>query len=222
MSHEFRTGDSGVLISLGISDEEVERVTMGNHWSGVRIDQWWRVNKEDGFIWNIVQVLRAYCYQKPKPDLRDQEEHARVLVSHLLAADKNRKSTTIGGLTPLQLRNVESYIENHFRDRPLVEDLAAAAGLKKDHFSHLFTESTGFTPHQFIIALRLEYVRRLKSRGTMTNAQIAAEAGFYDESHLINTIKNFRRKYPKNYHGILLPITDFSNSNDANSGTVEP
>ncbi|WP_084442110.1 AraC family transcriptional regulator [Termitidicoccus mucosus] len=212
MPHAFRMGDNGVLISLGVSIEEAQRLTLGNLWAGVRIVPWWKILKHDIFIWNIIQVLRALCYQKQLPHPRELGGYAQSLASHILAIEREKKATTYEGLTPLQLRRVDIYIEEHFRDRLTVKDIAMAAGFKKDHFAHLFKTSTGFSPHRYVIALRLEYVRRLKNRGTMTNAQIAAEAGFYDESHLSRCIKHYCRGELENYHGILPSMADSSNT----------
>ncbi len=212
--HAFRTGNRGVFISLGVSDDEAKRITLGNLWKSVRVAQWWKTLRLDPFVWSIIQVLRSYCYMADLPHPHDLKGHAQALVSHLLAIDKNSKATTFGGLTPLQLRNVEIYIEENLSERISVNDLAVVAGLKKDHFAHLFKTSTGFSPHRYIIALRLAYVRRLKNMGTMTNAQIAAESGFYDESHLYHAIKQFCRDDLKNYHGILPTGAESSNADE--------
>lgn len=209
--HSFRTGGAGVFISLGVSEKEMQRLTLGNFWSGVKISQWWKVLKQDTFIWNIVQVIRSLCYLNQRPHLREITSYAQTLISHLLATERNRQPETHSGLTPLQLKKVDIFIEEHFREPLSVNDLAAVAGLKKDHFAHLFKTSTGFSPHQYIIARRLEYVRCLKNLGKFTFAQIAVEAGFYDESHLNYTIKRFCESGLENYRGILPPIAESSN-----------
>lgn len=211
VAHAFRTGECGAYISLGVSDVEAQRLTQGNMWKGVRIVPWWRIIRHDTFIWSIIQVLRAHCYIDKLPHPNDIVGHARALLSHLLAIDKMRKATTADGLTPLQLRNVEIFIEEHIAERITVDELAGVAGLKRDHFSHLFKKSTGFSPHKFLIAQRLELARRLKILGSMTNAEIAAESGFFDESHLNHAIKQFCMDGLENYHGILPPIADSSN-----------
>lgn len=210
--HAFRTGDEGVFISIGVSDDEARRATLGNLWTGVRVSPWWSILKHDTLAWHTIQRLRSYCYLENSLHPHDLKGHAYTLASCLLGVERIQRATTRGGLTPLQLSKVDLYIEDHFRDKLTVEDLAAVVGLKKDHFAHLFKTSTGFPPHDYVVALRLEYVRRLKNCRTMTNMQIAVEAGFYDESHLYYALKSFCRKNPGKYHGILPLAADSSNS----------
>lgn len=209
--HAFRTGMSGVFISVGVPDEDAARLTMGNLWSGVQIRPWWKVLKYDIFIWSVVQVIRALCHAKERPHSRDLASYAHALASHLLAVERERRASVCEGLTPMQLRKLDIYIEEHFREKISLRELASVVGLKKDHFGHLFKISTGITPHYYIIACRLEYVRRLKMLGRFTNARIAAEAGFYDESHLSQTVKQFCTRGWKDYNGILSCAAGFSN-----------
>ncbi|WP_417834487.1 helix-turn-helix domain-containing protein [Thalassospira xiamenensis] len=62
-------------------------------------------------------------------------------------------------------------------------DLANAAGLSRFQTVRHFTRATGLTPHAYIIQRRLDFARRLITTGTPL-AEVAATAGFADQSHL--------------------------------------
>ncbi|PTC00738.1 AraC family transcriptional regulator, partial [Thalassospira xiamenensis] len=62
-------------------------------------------------------------------------------------------------------------------------DLANAAGLSRFQTVRHFTRATGLTPHAYIIQRRLDLSRRLIATGTAL-ADVAATAGFADQSHL--------------------------------------
>ncbi|WP_404420838.1 AraC family ligand binding domain-containing protein [Thalassospira australica] len=82
-------------------------------------------------------------------------------------------------------------------------DLANAAGLSRFQTVRHFTRATGLTPHAYIIQRRLDLARRLIATGTPL-AEVAATAGFADQSHLN---RHFIRAYglsPGRYAKALL------------------
>lgn len=62
-------------------------------------------------------------------------------------------------------------------------ELAAMVGLTRFHFLRSFARETGLTPHAFQVQARLHLARRMIAGG-MPLADVAAEAGFADQSHL--------------------------------------
>ena len=70
-------------------------------------------------------------------------------------------------------------------------ELAALAGQTRFHFLRSFAKATGLTPHAFQVQARLHLARRLILSGKPL-AEVAAEAGFADQSHLT---RFFTRSY---------------------------
>lgn len=70
-------------------------------------------------------------------------------------------------------------------------DLAAGIGLHPSYLVRSVRRSTGLTPHALVIQRRVGRARDLLLRG-MPAAQVAAEAGFSDQAHMIRL---FRRHY---------------------------
>jgi AraC family transcriptional regulator len=64
-----------------------------------------------------------------------------------------------------------------------LQRLADLCGMDIFSFSRAFRKTTGATPHQFLIRLRLQAALRLLSRKDMTVSQIALDTGFSSQSH---------------------------------------
>jgi AraC-like DNA-binding protein len=62
-------------------------------------------------------------------------------------------------------------------------ELAAAAGVSRHRLTRLFRAAYGLPPHRFVLAQRIRAARRLLERGTAP-AEVAAQTGFFDQSHL--------------------------------------
>lgn len=120
------------------------------------------------------------------------ESLLNVLVVHLLrhlAGGPEVRGTT-GVLARRVVKAVEEFVAENLAASLSLADLAAVAHLSEYHFARLFRQTTGRTPHQFVIARRVERARQLLGDGRLSLAQVAAEVGFADQSHLT---RHFRR-----------------------------
>jgi AraC-like DNA-binding protein len=64
-----------------------------------------------------------------------------------------------------------------------LSDVAAAAGVSRHRLTRLFRAAYGLPPHRFVLAQRIRAARRLLERG-VAPAEVAAQTGFFDQSHL--------------------------------------
>ena len=68
--------------------------------------------------------------------------------------------------------------------------MAAVARLSTYHFARRFKEATGLPPHKYVIARRVERATQLLRRGGgLSLAQVAARAGFSDQSQFSHHFK---------------------------------
>ena len=67
-----------------------------------------------------------------------------------------------------------------YADPIQVDDLAAAAGMSRFHFSRLFRESTGFSPYQYLIRTRALRAAGLLRGGKTSVTEAAFAVGFGD------------------------------------------
>ena len=87
------------------------------------------------------------------------------------------------------------FIEANFASRMTREEVARVAGLSPFHFSRLFHALVGLTSHQYLLRCRLRNAQELLSTGEERSvADIAAESGFADQTHLG---RQFRRAFGK-------------------------
>jgi AraC family transcriptional regulator len=82
------------------------------------------------------------------------------------------------------------YIEEHLDAAPTLTEIAAVTGLNPYHFSRQFKAATGLPPHQYVITRRIERAKQLLREPTDSSlAEVAARAGFYDQSQFSRHFK---------------------------------
>jgi len=80
-----------------------------------------------------------------------------------------------------------------------VSDLASASAMSTAHFSRRFRDHFGVTPHRYLRRVRMMAVCDLLSTTDMPLGRIAAETGYYDQSHLANEFVAERGMTPSAY-----------------------
>jgi AraC-like DNA-binding protein len=68
-------------------------------------------------------------------------------------------------------------------DQPTLESLARELGTHPSHLVRVFRREYGLPPHRYVVGRRLDRARRLLLDGRSI-AEVAAETGFHDQSHL--------------------------------------
>src|SRR5215831_7096519 len=68
------------------------------------------------------------------------------------------------GLPSGALRRVRAYIEEHLAERVRTDVLARVAMLSLGHFNRAFLQSTGFSPHQYILRQRVALASSCRRR----------------------------------------------------------
>lgn len=98
-----------------------------------------------------------------------------------------------------RIKGAVAFIDAHYADKLSLRQLAESAGLSQSLFSRLFKRTTQTTPIRYITEIRLNHARKLLSDTDKTLAEIAAEAGFYDEAHFVKTFRKSRGLTPGAY-----------------------
>jgi AraC family transcriptional regulator len=120
------------------------------------------------------------------------ESLANVLAVHLIRhvlAPRRPALRRDGALPRGRLRAVVEYIEGHLDAGPTLEQMAAVVRLDPYHFAKQFKRATGLPPHQYVIARRVERAKLLLQGGDFTLAQVAARAGFSNQSKFTQHFK---------------------------------
>lgn len=97
----------------------------------------------------------------------------------------------VNGLTNKKLALILDLIESDLAEDLSLKVLANAAGLSEYHFLRMFKQSTGLTPHQYVISQRIERAKELLQKTEMSITEIACLLGFSTPAHFTH---HFRRK----------------------------
>ncbi len=81
------------------------------------------------------------------------------------------------------LRRASELMSDDLARNLTLAEVAAAAGVSRHRLTRLFRAAYGLPPHRFVLAQRLRAARRLLERG-VAPAAVAAQTGFFDQSHL--------------------------------------
>jgi AraC family transcriptional regulator len=125
-----------------------------------------------------------------------------ALMMHLLqyyAAQPFALPIYSGGLPHPQLRRVVDYIQAHLDQDLSLKELAALVQLSPHYFAQLFKQSTGVSPHQYVIQRRVERAKELLKQTQFTLAEVARVVGFADQSHFHRHFKRLVGTTPKNF-----------------------
>jgi AraC family transcriptional regulator len=131
------------------------------------------------------------------------ESLARVLAVDLLRQllaprrpERGRDSTMPRG----RLRAVVQFIEEHLDGGPTLERMSAVARLSPYHFARQFRKATGLPPYQYVILLRVERAKQLlQGDSTLSLAEVAAHAGFSDQSQFSRHFKRLVGITPRQF-----------------------
>ncbi len=157
----------------------------------------------DSQIEAIALMLLAELQQAHSGSRLYVESLANVLAVHLLRqyATSQIKPLTCyrSGLPERQLTHVLDYIQEHLDQEIRLSDLANLVGISRFHFSHLFKQSLGVSPYQYLLRQRIEQVKRLLKQTDLSILEIALTCGFSSHSHLGKQFRQLTGMTPKAY-----------------------
>lgn len=104
-------------------------------------------------------------------------------------------------LSPEMLRQALAYIQEHLSEGMTLETIANHLGISQYYFSHLFKQSMGVSPYQYILQQRVERAKQLLMQSELAIAEIALECGFANQNHLARHFRNLVGISPKTFRG---------------------
>jgi AraC family transcriptional regulator len=157
----------------------------------------------DPFIYQIGIALKAALFKQGSSSRLYAETLVNTLILHLLehysTTRPNLRESITGQLPKYKLQQVIDYI-NAYLDRDLsLQELSNLVQMSPHYFSQLFKQTTGITPHQYVIRCRIEGAKYLIAQTQLSLAEIAIQVGFVDQSHLHRHFKRCVGVTPKNY-----------------------
>ncbi|NLK27583.1 MAG: AraC family transcriptional regulator [Clostridiales bacterium] len=92
-----------------------------------------------------------------------------------------------------------AYINEHLCENMSLELLSSRASLSPYYFTRMFKNETGFTPHEYIIASRINSAKFLLKNTDISIKEICFSTGFSSESAFCSTFKKREKCTPSAY-----------------------
>jgi AraC family transcriptional regulator len=151
--------------------------------------------QRDPLLYGIAWELRRQLQVPDFPDMLYVESLLNTAAMHLLrhyATSKPRVHEAPRCLLPRALHSMCDYIEANLNQPLTLEELGGVAQYSPCHLERLFRIATGQTLHRYVILRRLAKAKLLLTTTDLPLHQVAALAGFSDQSQLS---KQYRREY---------------------------
>jgi AraC family transcriptional regulator len=160
----------------------------------------------DPFIYQIGVALKSALTKQGSSSRLYAETLVNTLILHLLehysTTRPNLRESITGQLPQYKLQQVIDYINAYIDSDLSLQELSNLVQMSPHYFSTLFKQSTGTTPHQYVIRCRIERAKCLMGQSKLSLAEIAIQVGFVDQSHLHRHFKRCVGVTPKNYRNI--------------------
>ena len=109
-----------------------------------------------------------------------------------------------GSLPAWKERRIKELMRSELSSKLSLQRLAAECDLSVRHFTRAFGQSTGLTPHRYLLRLRLDKARELLSDPTLRLHEIALTCGFADQSHFTRVFSASEKVSPGTWRRLNL------------------
>jgi AraC family transcriptional regulator len=117
---------------------------------------------------------------------------AQMLTAHLLrhyTTTNPRIREYSHKLSSRQLQRLTTFIQAHLDQSLTLEMLSRQIGFSPYHFARLFRQTTGESPHQFVLRQRLMAAKHLLKETDLPLADVALRVGIPNQSHFTQAFK---------------------------------
>jgi AraC-like DNA-binding protein len=128
------------------------------------------------------------------------QEALTLAISTVVRHHGGRRSAGVARDDPAVVRTAKQVMQSCYADsrKTSLDALAAQTGVTSFHLIRTFTRTTGVSPHQYLLQVRVERARSLLGSGHAPSI-VAALTGFVDQSHLTAHFKRFVGTTPGQY-----------------------
>lgn len=160
--------------------------------------------------WNLLDSHISTLVSELANDLDDDsptgtiygEALANALAVYLVKRYSVRRITPAfykGGLPPYRLKRVLDYIAANLESDVGLSDLATIAGMSPHYFSELFRQSTGRSPHNYVLLQRIERAKQLLRDPKRSIIEAGLDVGFQNPSHFARMFRRLEGTTPSNF-----------------------
>jgi AraC family transcriptional regulator len=155
---------------------------------------------DDYIITSLVNIINFAFDNLESASQLLVDEISILLMSHLIHtySDASPIERRRGGLASWQERIAKEILVARIGNPPTIDELGQACGVSARHFIRAFRQSTGLTPHQWLMQERALIAKNLLEHSDRTLAEISATCGYANPSHLCRAFQSCFGQSPSN------------------------
>lgn len=169
---------------------------------GDRVELIPQFSKQDPAISGIGAALKAALETDGIAAKLYAEAATTFLAAHLLRHYCTRTQSLpnfAGGLPKYKLRQAIAYIQEHLGDEISLEAIASHLNMSQYYFCHLFKQSIGISPYQYVLQQRINKAKQLLKQRQLTITDVALECGFANQTHFTKHFRKLAGMTPRAY-----------------------
>ncbi|HEX7823063.1 MAG TPA: AraC family transcriptional regulator [Sphingobium sp.] len=94
-----------------------------------------------------------------------------------------------GGLPPSRLRKLIEFIEENLTEAITIREMADIADVSERHLIRVFEQSTGVTPHRYVVSRRIARARRMLLESDERITDVALSCGYRSIQHFSSAFR---------------------------------
>jgi AraC family transcriptional regulator len=159
--------------------------------------------------------VRRLLQRALKCQQQDAEKAVELVAGALLILCRPRSNRLEGtsqdhssprGLAKWQANKVEAFVVERLSKHIAVSELARAANLSTCYFCTLFKATFGLTPHNYIVAKRVERAKHLIEATEASLSEIALNCGLSDQAQLSRHFRRLTGFTPGNWRRVCVGL----------------
>jgi AraC family transcriptional regulator len=170
---------------------------------GKKIELLGRVAFEDPTAARLLEMLSHEAGVPGQSSRLFVEQAVDLLCTQLVRGHSSYGALTIDmprrGLAEWQVRKVTAYMREHLDEEIGLEELAAQVSLSRFHFATAFRLATGRTPHEWLVAERMERAQALLRDPQLPVTEIALSVGYQTPSSFAAAFRKAIGVTPSDY-----------------------
>jgi AraC family transcriptional regulator len=194
----FRIDDLHYL-SIVISDATLTAACDGTSGEVELRQEYNLVDPRVGALIAAVDAERLAGFQSGLLFLDSVEQALAAVLVDRYAVRHSSVRTYRGGLGPARLRTIKELVDARMEDELSLCEMAQSVGLSNAHFWRMFRESTGETPHQFVLRQRVERAKAMLRAADARVMDVAVACGFKTQQHFARVFRHVCGASPTEY-----------------------
>lgn len=155
-----------------------------------------------GICHDVLHALNTFIFEYSK-NMKNAnitlEAQANILTHWLIRSIIGETYDMRSVSTNYSVARAQQYMEIHYQDKILVEDLAKLGNLSVSGFNRIFKREIGETPMEYLSALRLGQSKKLLRRKEVPITEIALRCGFNSSAHFSASFRKYYGVTPSEY-----------------------